>query len=99
MIIYYIQFYDDNVLQGIYVGGTTNYQSKIKGEVKALKKNHHSCIELQKAFNQFGIGNMEFIIKEKCTQDTFVQRKAFYCASIIRHKIKLYNTNVPGMKY
>lgn len=98
MTLYYIEVYLNSSLHGIYVGVGSKYNIKIKGELKALRNNRHSCNDLQQVYNQLGINALKFVSKETCYQENYVQRKAYHCATLMRKGIRVYNTNIPGLK-
>lgn len=58
-----------NVLNNkIYIGSTAiDFNKRFKQHIKLLKRNKHTSIALQRAFNKYGISNFKFEILEKAS--------------------------------
>ena len=56
-----------------YIGSTQDFLERSNEHFKALRKNKHHCIHLQRSYNIYGEENFEFIIFEECEE--YLQRE------------------------
>lgn len=63
----------------IYIGSTVNYKRRKNQHINALKNNRHHNFQLQKLFNTYGIGDLEFsIIENVNSHDLLIEREEYY---------------------
>lgn len=59
----------NNITQDIYVGSTNDFKKRVKTHLRALLKNKHHSIFLQRAFNKYGEKNFVFLLYLECEPD------------------------------
>lgn len=66
------------VNQKVYIGQSTNLNSRIAGHKSSLRHNKHENEYLQNSWNKYGEENFEFKIIEECTEDQLDDKEAKY---------------------
>lgn len=61
-----------------YVGGTTNYESRVNSHLQVLRRYKHHSQKLTHHVFEYGINDLVFSIIEKCDADTLPQREQFW---------------------
>lgn len=74
-VIYLIKNLIDNK---IYIGSTKNFTSRKYQHKSKLRKNKHSNIYLQRAFNKYGEENFEFIILDIVESSNLLIKEQYY---------------------
>lgn len=69
---------ENQITKDIYIGSSINLNNRKSRHFKDLEKQIHHSIILQRAVNKYGIKNFNFIILEKCSKETLLQREQYY---------------------
>lgn len=59
----------------VYIGQSTNVESRLAHHRSSLRHNRHDNSYLQKAWNKYGEDNFEFSIIEYCTEEELDDRE------------------------
>lgn len=76
----------------IYIGQTNDIDIRWKNHINMLKRNAHTNIHLQNAWNKYGENSFEFSVIYEATEDDNLN-------SLEKYYIKLYNTNDENYGY
>ncbi len=81
----------------LYIGLTTNIESRFIFHINRLKTNKHKNKHLQSAFNKYGLNSFEFYIIEECLETELSIKEKFYIAEYKTHNRKFgYNKTYGG---